>query len=92
MGTYKEIVEIDSMLEIPQAYVKAIEQLAENQEYRDKENYGGDVWDAKIELKQINFESNFRRVNLECEFEITTGSFLNRYKENTTSETNNADL
>ncbi len=60
-------IEISSMMEIPLAYQKAIEKFQEQED---------DVWDAKIELKQINFESNFRRSNYECVFEISKGSYL----------------
>jgi hypothetical protein len=65
-------ISIQSMMEIPLAYQRAIE------EYKGDEdnNYCDDVWDAKIELKQINFERNFRRSNYECVFEITLGKFL----------------
>lgn len=81
MGIYKIIVDIESMHEIPLAYAKAIEKFHTNDEYRDKENDSGDVWDARIELKYINFEDNFRRSNYECVFEInTSGDYLERYK------------
>lgn len=69
------VVSIESLLEIPQAYQKAISQYQD-----DEENYNRDIWDAKIELKQVNFQKNFRRSEYECVFEITQGEFLEGYK------------
>jgi len=64
-------IEITNMLEIPLAYAKAIT------EWRgDDESFNDDIWDGKIELKQINFECNFRRSTYVCVFEITIGEFL----------------
>lgn len=60
-------IKIYSMLEIPTAYQKALD------EWDDR---NGDTWDAKIELQQINFENNFRRRTYECVFRITVGSYL----------------
>lgn len=74
------IVCIESLLEIPGAFKQAITQ------YRGgDEDYNDDVWNAKIELKQINFEHNFRRSNYECVFEITEGQFLECYKKKSTT-------
>lgn len=64
-------IRINSVLEIPLAYEKAIIEFR-----KDDEDWGEDIWDAKIELKQINFEKNFRRSNYECVFVITIGNFL----------------
>lgn len=72
------VVPIESLSDIPQAFKKAIGM------YRGgDEDYGDDVWNAKIELKQINFERNFRRSNYECVFVITEGPFLTCYKKST---------
>jgi hypothetical protein len=77
------IIEIEDMLEIPLAYKEAITK------YRGgEEDYNDDVWNAKIELKQINFEYNSRRSNYECVFKITEGDFLERYKQ---KESDNAE-
>lgn len=61
------LIPIESLTDIGIAYKEAIRIYCENNE---------NVWDAKIELKQINFEANFRRDTYECLFQITEGSYL----------------
>lgn len=61
-------IEIDNVLEIPLAYKQAIE------EYKLKAEID-DIWDAKIEMLGIYFESNFRRSYYYCLFQIEEGSF-----------------
>jgi hypothetical protein len=63
-------IRIENVLEIPLAYNRAIDFY--------QNDTGRDIWDAKIELKQINFERNFRGSIFECVFEINEGNFLYR--------------
>ena len=68
-------IPITNMLEIPLAFQKAIEEYRNGESSDDVDS---SVWDAKIELRQINFEHNFRRSTYECEFVVTLGKYLYR--------------
>lgn len=61
MGKTNVRVEIKSLAEIDQAYREAIALYVEDK---------GEVWSGKIRLLEIEFESNFRRSNYFCIFEM----------------------
>lgn len=66
----KITVKIEHLMQLPTTWEKAIKK------YKNIKGYGHDIRDAKIQLKQINFEDNDRRTNYVCEFEITEGDYL----------------
>lgn len=56
-------VEMDSLSEINSSYKEAI------RKYNDQ-NDGADIWKAKIQLRHIDFQKNYRREIYTCIFEI----------------------